>query len=117
MWVHLDLVQSLQWTTVTNMKPKGKAKSSLATWRALPQEMKTDIDSLLDSKEERVVFATEQGVQLMVESQSGQQYLKNMMKWRQVHLSRSKKQPRNSQSNPWRSKKSFGRPKLFKKTK
>ena len=28
MWVHPDIVESQQWTTVTNRKSKGKAKAS-----------------------------------------------------------------------------------------
>ena len=46
MWVHPDLVNSQQWTTVTNRKSKGKAKaSSCNVVCASSREAETDIPS------------------------------------------------------------------------
>ena len=49
MWVHLDLVESQQWTTVTYRKSKGKAKaSSCNVVCASFQKAETDVPSLTD---------------------------------------------------------------------
>ena len=41
MWVHPDLMEGQQWTTVTNRKSKGKAKLHLVMWCApLPEKQK-----------------------------------------------------------------------------
>ena len=36
MWVHLNLVEGQQWTTVTNRKSMGKARLCLAIWCVFP---------------------------------------------------------------------------------
>ena len=76
MWVHPDLVDEQEWTTVTNRKFKGKAKaSSCNVVCASSREAETDVPSLTDSEEETIVLATEPN-QLVAETRSGQSYLK-----------------------------------------
>ena len=76
MWVHPDLVDGQQWTTVTNRKSKGKAKAtSCNVVCASSREAETDVPSLTDSEEETLALATEPS-QLVAETRSGQSYLK-----------------------------------------
>ena len=75
--VHPDLMESQQWTTVTNKKSKGKAKASPCNVVcASSRETETDVPSLTDSEEETIVLATELNVLLVVETRSGQSYFK-----------------------------------------
>jgi len=77
MWVHSDLVEGQQWTTVTNRKSKGKAKAlPCNVVCASSQEAKTDVLSLTDSEEETIVLAAELNAPLVAETRSGQSYLK-----------------------------------------
>ena len=77
MWVHLDLVEGQQWTTVTNRKSKGKAKASPCNVVcAFSREEETDVPSLTDSEEETIILAVELNAPLMAETRSGQSYLK-----------------------------------------
>jgi len=83
MWVHPDLVQCQQDTTMTNKKSKGKARtSSCNVVCASSREAETDVYSFKDSEEERIVLAAQPGAQLAAETRSGQQYLKNTTKRR-----------------------------------
>ena len=76
MWVHPDLVDGQQWTTVTNRKSKGKAKaSSCHVVCASSREAEDDVPSLTDSEEETIVLAAEPN-QSMTGTRSGQPYLK-----------------------------------------
>jgi len=77
MWVHPDLIESRQWTTVTNRKSKGKAKASpcnvvYASYR----EAEADVLSLINSEEKTIILAAEQNAPLLTETHSGQLYLK-----------------------------------------
>jgi len=77
MWVHPDLVEGQQWTTVTNRKSKGKVKASpYNVVCASSREAETDVPSLTDSEEETIVLAVEPNAPLMAETRSGQSYLK-----------------------------------------
>jgi len=77
MWVHPDLVEGQQWTTVTNMKSKRKAKASPCNVMcAFAREAVTDVPSLTDSEEETIVLVAELNGPLMAETCSGQSYLK-----------------------------------------
>ena len=77
MWVHPDLLEGQQWTTVTNRKSKGKAKaSSCNVVCASSQEAETDVPSITDSEEETIVLAAELNKPLVAETRSGQSYLK-----------------------------------------
>ena len=76
MWVHPDLVDGQQWTTVINRKSKGKAKATSCNVVCVSsREAETDVPSLTDSEEETIVLATEPS-QLVAETRSGQSYLK-----------------------------------------
>ena len=58
MWVHPDLVESQQWTNITNKKSKGKAKiSSCNVVCVSSRETETDVPSLTDSEKEMIVLA------------------------------------------------------------
>ena len=71
MWVHPDVVEGQQWTTVTNRKSKGKAKATPCNVVcASSREVETDVPSLTNS-EETIVLAAEPNVPLMVETRSG----------------------------------------------
>jgi len=77
MWVHLDLVDSQQWTTVTSRRSKGKTKvSSCNVVCATSREAKADVPSLTDSEEETIVLAAEPNKPLMIETRAGQSHLK-----------------------------------------
>jgi len=53
MWVHPDLMDGQQWTTVTSRKSRGKAKASPCNMVcASSREAETDVTSLIDSEEE-----------------------------------------------------------------
>ena len=50
-WVHPDLVEGQQWTTVTNKKSKGKEKNfALQCGCASSQEAEVDVPSLTDQR-------------------------------------------------------------------
>ena len=77
MWVHPDLVESQQWTSVTNRKSKGKEKaSSCNVVCAFSRETTIDVPSLTDSEEETIIPAAELNELLMAETRLGQSYLK-----------------------------------------
>ena len=77
MWVHPDLMEGQQWTTVTSMKSKGKVKvSPCNVVCASSREAETDVPSLTDSEEETIVLATKPNAPLMAGTRSGQLYLK-----------------------------------------
>ena len=62
MWAHPNLVQSQQWTTVTNRKSKGKARTSSHNVVCVClREVETDVASLTNFEEERIILAAEQG--------------------------------------------------------
>ena len=77
MWVHPDLVEGQQWTTVTNRKSRGEAKASpcnvvsASFWK-----VETNVFSLTDSEEETIVLATKLNASLVVGTRLGQSYLK-----------------------------------------
>ena len=77
MWVHSDLVEGQQWTAVTNMKSRGKAKASpcnvmcASSWKP-----ETNVPSLTNSEKETMVLAAEPNVPLVAETHPSQSYLK-----------------------------------------
>ena len=76
MWVHLDIVESQQWTTVTSKKSKGKAKTSSSNVVGIStKDTEEDIASLTSSGEESA-FAANTGVPPTSKTRSGKQYLK-----------------------------------------
>jgi len=61
MWVRLDIVESQQWMTVTNMKSKGKTRVSSSNVVSISiRETEEDVASLTYSGEE--AFAADTGV-------------------------------------------------------
>ena len=71
MWVHPNLMEGQQWTTVTNKKSKGKAKvSSCNVVCASSREAETDVLSLTDSEEETIVLAAELNKPLVTKTRS-----------------------------------------------
>jgi len=77
MWVHSDLMEGQQWTTVTNRKSRGKVKASACNVMcASSREAETDVTSLTDSEEETIVLTAEPNAPLIAGIRSGQSYLK-----------------------------------------
>jgi len=77
MWVHPDLVEGQQWTTVANRKSKDKAKAlTCNVVCASSRKAKTNVRSLTDSEEETILLAAEPNAALVVGTRSGQSYLK-----------------------------------------
>jgi len=77
MWVHPDLVEGQQWTTITNRKSRGKEKASpYNVVCAFSREVETDIPSLTDSEKETIILATELNAPLVAGTRSSQSYLK-----------------------------------------
>ena len=77
MWVHPDIVESQQWTTVTNRKSKGQAKASSSNVVSIPtRETKEDVTSLTSSGEEESAFVADTGEPPTSKTQSGKQYVK-----------------------------------------
>ena len=62
MWVHPDIVESQQWTTVTNWKSKDKSKASLSNVVDIStRETEEDITYLTSSGEEKSAFVADTG--------------------------------------------------------
>ena len=77
MWVHPDLMEGQQWTTVISRQSRGKVKSSLCNVEhASSREAETDVPSLTDSEEETIILAAELNTPLVAGTHSGQSYLK-----------------------------------------
>jgi len=71
MWVHPDIIQSRQWTTVIIKKSKGKASASYCNVVSLSlRETEEGITSLTDSEEEESAFATDPGIPPMSSARS-----------------------------------------------
>ena len=100
MWVHPDLVEGQQWTTVTNRKFRGKAKASPCNVIcASSLEAETDVALLTDSEEETIVLATEPNAPLVAWTHLGQSYLKKYDEMMENLLKSTQIQPSNSRSN------------------
>ena len=117
MWVHPDLVDGQQWTTITSRRPKGKVKASSCNVVCFSsREAEIDVPSLTDSEEETIVLAAELNKPLVAETRSGQSYLKKydeMVASPPKPTTESAKPPR---SNWWRSRKSFSFLRLSQRT-
>ena len=62
MWVHPDIVESQQWTTVTNRKSKGKVKASSNNVVGISiRKTEKDVASLTSTEEEESAFAAKIG--------------------------------------------------------
>ena len=76
-WVHPDLMEGQQSTTVANKKSRCKAiASSCNVVCASSKEAETDVPSLTNSEEETIVLAAEPNSPLIARTHSGQSYLK-----------------------------------------
>jgi len=76
-WVHPDLMEGQQWTTVTNKKSRGKEKASSCNMVcASSREAEADIPSLTDFEEDSTVLAVEPNALLVARTHSGHSYLK-----------------------------------------
>jgi len=90
-WVHPDLIESQQWTNVSNRKSKGKARvSPCSVVCASFREAETDVASLTNSEEEIIVLIIEQNTLGGAGTRSGQQYLKKYDELWRVHPSQSR---------------------------
>jgi len=77
MWIHPNLMEGQQWTTVTNRRSRGKAKASPCNVVcASSREAETDVASLTDLEEETIVLDAELNAPLIAGTHSGQSYLK-----------------------------------------
>ena len=77
MWVYPDLMESQQWTAITNRKSKVKAKvSPCNVVCASSLEAETDVPSLTDSEEETIFLIAELNALLVAKTCSGQSNLK-----------------------------------------
>jgi len=77
MWVHPDLVEGQQWTTITNKKSRSKTKASLCYVVCVSsRKAETNIPSLTNSEEETSVLATKPNASLIEGNRSDQSYLK-----------------------------------------
>ena len=76
MYVHPDLIEGQQYTTVTNRTSKGKGNtpSCNVVW-ASSREVETDVALYTDLEEEKL-FSLQNRVPPMAGTRSGQQYLK-----------------------------------------
>ena len=116
MWVHPDIVQSQQWTTVTNRKSKGMAKASSSNVVSIStRETEKDVSSLTSSGDEKSAFAADSGTLLTSKTQFGKQYLKQYTSRRETPHSQLRKQTSSPRNHLWKSRKSFGMSKLFRK--
>jgi len=109
MWVHPNLVEGQQWTTITNRKSRGKAKASPCNVVcASSREAEIDVPSLTDLEEETIILAAELNAPLVAGIRSGQSYLKkydemvaNLSKLTLEPTKQSTKQPVEKQKELW----------------
>ena len=72
MWIHPDIIESQQWTSVANKKSKGKAKPSSCNLVSVSsREIEEGVVSLTDSEEEESALAVDQNAPPMSKTQSG----------------------------------------------
>jgi len=72
MWVHPDIVESQQWTTVINRKSIGKSKASSSNVVGIStRETEEDVASLTSSGEEESPFAADTTIPPTSKTQSG----------------------------------------------
>ena len=77
MLVHPDIVESQQWTTVTNKKSKSKAKALSSNVVGIStQETEEDVASLTSLGEEESTFAVDKRAPPTLKTRSSKQYLK-----------------------------------------
>jgi len=63
MWVHPDIVESQQWTTVTSSNSRGKAKASSSNVVSISaRDTEEDVASLTSSEDEESAFVVDMGI-------------------------------------------------------
>ena len=77
MWVHPDIMEDQQWTTVNRKKSRGKGKAPCNVVSVSSKETEMNTASLTNSEEERTVFIVGPEIQPISVTRSGKQYLKN----------------------------------------
>jgi len=77
MWVHPDIVQDQQWTTVDRKKPRGRGKAPCNAVGVSSKESEENITALTDSEEEKTVFIAGPEIPPVSTTRPGMQYLKN----------------------------------------
>ena len=74
MWVHSDIIESQQYTTVTHRKSNGKAKVSSSNVVGIStRETEEDVASLTSSREEEFALAADTGTPSTSKTRSGNQ--------------------------------------------
>ena len=75
--VHLDIVKSQQWMTVTSRKFRGKARASSSNVVSIfTRETEEDVTSLTSIGDEESAFVADRGAPPTLNNQSDRQYLK-----------------------------------------
>jgi len=114
MWVHPDIVESQQWTTVTNRKSRGKAKASFSNVMSISTtETEEDVASLTSSGDEESTLVADTGTPPTSKTRSGNQYLKQYGEPVTNSPQPAEEAIEQSRSHPWKSRKSFDMLKLF----
>ena len=74
---HPIIIESQQWTIVTNKKSKGKGKASFSNMVSIStRETEEDVSSLTSLGEEESAFAADTGAPPTSKTRLGKQYLK-----------------------------------------
>jgi len=74
MWVHPDIVKSLQWTTVTSMKSKSKARASSTNVMSIStRETEENVAFLTSLEDEESAFSADAGAPPTSKTWSGKQ--------------------------------------------
>ena len=77
MWVHPDIVESQQWTTVMSRKSRGKAKSSSSNVVSIStREIEADVASLTCSGDEEFTLVADTSTPPTPKTRSDKEYLK-----------------------------------------
>ena len=77
MWVHPDIVESQQWTTVMSKKSRGKAMTSSSNVVSIStREIEEDVASLTSSGDEESTLVADTGIPPASKTRSGKHYLK-----------------------------------------
>jgi len=71
MWVHPDIIESQQWTTVASIKSKGKAKASSSNVVSLQEKLRKIIASLTSSGDEESAFVADTSTSPTSKTRSG----------------------------------------------
>jgi len=77
MWVHPDIIESKQWTTIASRKSRGKINASSSNVVSIfIRETKKDVAPLTSSGDEESALVADTSAPLTSKTRSGKQYLK-----------------------------------------